>query len=218
MWEKMLNPILWSSIRSGCFIRTALTGLCAFLLFGIQAPAAVLAQSSDQGVLVRIRTEMGDIRVSVDTVRAPVTASNFLQYVDGGLYNGGLFHRSVHADNQPTDSIRIAVIQGGANPEKRDAFLDAIPLERTSQTGLRHLDGSISMARGGPDTATHSFFFCVGDQPELDFGGMRNPDGQGFAAFGVVISGMDVVRAIQMQPVDAQTLNPPIAIHAITRE
>ena len=79
-------------------------------------------------------------------------------------------------------------------------------------TGLRHLDGTLSMARDGPDTATGDFFICIGDQPELDFGGRRHPDGQGFAAFGRVVRGMDVVRAIQAAPADAQHLTPPVRI------
>ena len=96
-----------------------------------------------------------------------------------------------------------------------------IPLEPTSVTGLAHVDGTISMARAEPDTATSDFFLCLGDQPSLDFGGARNPDGQGFAAFGRVIIGMDVVEAIQRAPVSKdpqdpkvlrQTLAPPVVI------
>jgi peptidyl-prolyl cis-trans isomerase A (cyclophilin A) len=73
------------------------------------------------------------------------------------------------------------------------------------------------MARDGPDTATSEFFICVGDQKELDFGGRRNPDGQGFAAFGKVIDGMDVVRRIHDAPEASQRLTPPVAILRITR-
>jgi peptidyl-prolyl cis-trans isomerase A (cyclophilin A) len=91
-----------------------------------------------------------------------------------------------------------------------------VPLERTSVTGLRHLDGTLSMARDGPDTATSDFFICIGDQPSLDFGGKRNPDGQGFAAFGHVVGGMDVVRRIQAAPADGQSLTPPVRIRSIT--
>ncbi|MDA0379373.1 MAG: peptidylprolyl isomerase [Bacteroidetes bacterium] len=148
-------------------------------------------------VEVTIHTSRGDIEVAVDTVAAPVTSANFLRYVRSGFYDGGSFFRVVRMDNQPSDSIRIEVIQGGANRELEDLFFDPIPLERTSNTGLSHVDGTISMARGRPDTATDSFFFTIGNQPSLDFGGMRNPDGQGFAAFGRVFSGMDVIRSIQ---------------------
>jgi peptidyl-prolyl cis-trans isomerase A (cyclophilin A) len=73
------------------------------------------------------------------------------------------------------------------------------------------------MARSGPDTATHSFFICVGDQSELDFGGKRNPDGQGFAAFGQVVEGMDLVREIHAMPAQGQTLDPPVRIHRAVR-
>jgi peptidyl-prolyl cis-trans isomerase A (cyclophilin A) len=109
------------------------------------------------------------------------------------------------------------VIQGGVNPERRDECGPPIPLERTGVTGLAHRDGTISMARFTPDSAVSDIFICIGDQPELDFGGQRNPDGQGFAAFGQVIAGMDVVRAIQQQPAQAQTLTPPIPITSARR-
>jgi peptidyl-prolyl cis-trans isomerase A (cyclophilin A) len=79
-------------------------------------------------------------------------------------------------------------------------------------TGILHKDGTISMARSGPDTAASDFFICIGDQPSLDFGGARNPDGQGFAAFGRVVAGMDVVRAIHQAPADGQRFSPPIAV------
>jgi peptidyl-prolyl cis-trans isomerase A (cyclophilin A) len=84
-------------------------------------------------------------------------------------------------------------------------------------TGLQHKDGTFSMARTTPDTGRNEFFICVGDQPSLDFGGPRNPDGQGFAAFGHVVRGMDVVRRIQMSPADGETLSPPISIVRIRR-
>ena len=90
-------------------------------------------------------------------------------------------------------------------------------LERTRDTGLTHVDGAISMARDGPDTATSDFFVCVGAQPELDFGGKRNPDGQGFAAFGRVVSGMDVIRKIHAAPASGQSLAPPVKILGASR-
>src|SRR4029079_6101444 len=105
------------------------------------------------------------------------------------------------AANQPRDTVRIAVIQGGPNPDRSSSGFAPIVLERTSVTGLHHLDGTISMARSGPNSATSDFFICVGDQPALDFGGHRNLDGQGFAAFGQVTDGMSIVRAIQASPV-----------------
>ncbi len=168
-------------------------------------------------VRVVVETEMGTFELDIDVDRAPVTAANFLRYVDGGQYDGGTFFRTVHAANQPNDSIRIAVVQGGRNPDSGDDAFPPIPLERTSETGILHTDGAVSMARGGPDTATHSFFICIGDQPSLDFGGMRNPDGQGFAAFGTVVEGMDVVRAIHTAPYEAQQLTPPVEIVRVYR-
>ena len=166
---------------------------------------------------VVIETEAGDIHVTLEDERAPGTVANFLRYVDAGMYDSGRFHRVVRMDNQPDDAIRIEVIQGGVNLERMTENGAPIPLERTSVTGLRHRDGTISMARFRPDTAVSDFFICIGDQPELDFGGMRNPDGQGFAAFGQVTRGMDVVRTIQSGVTDGQTLIFPARIISIRR-
>jgi peptidyl-prolyl cis-trans isomerase A (cyclophilin A) len=174
---------------------------------GQPAPAATVRTP----VIVRLETTLGTIDVEIDTARAPVTAANFLGYVSRGDYTGGRFHRTVRAGNQP-NRILIDVVQAGRDPAATRPDLPPIPLERTSVTGLRHLDGALSMARDGPDTATSDFFICVGDQPELDFGGKRNPDGQGFAVFGRVVAGMDVVRRIHAAPADGQSLTPPIAI------
>jgi peptidyl-prolyl cis-trans isomerase A (cyclophilin A) len=165
---------------------------------------------------VVIQTPLGSMEVEVDTVRAPTTSRNFLRYVDQGSYRGGRFHRTVRSDNQPENRVRIAVIQGGLDSLRAKDF-PPIRLERTTETGLSHRDGTISMARDGPDTATSDFFICIGDQPELDFGGKRNPDGQGFAAFGKVVRGMDVVRQIQTARAQGQRLTPPIEIVDITR-
>ncbi len=182
-------------------------------------PAFLLASAArrDAGLpRVRVETSLGAIVIEVDTVRAPVTAANFLRYVDAGMYDGGRFHRTVTLANQPQSPVKIEVIQGGLDPARHRDFAP-IPLERTDITGLRHRDGVVSMARGGPDTATSDFFICIGDQPALDFGGARNPDGQGFAAFGRVVSGMDVARRIQHAPADGQRLTPPVAIVSARR-
>ena len=104
------------------------------------------------------------------------------------------------------------MIQGAASAGREKEYFPAIPLERTSVTGLSHVDGALSMARDGPDTARDEFFICIGPQPSLDFGGARNPDGQGFAVFGRVTSGMDIVRRIQMSPAEGQRLTPPVKI------
>lgn len=166
---------------------------------------------------VLIQTELGDIEVQLNTLAAPVTVTNFLRYVHEGLYADGAFFRTVTASNQPTNQVKIEVIQAQANPARQSSFYAAIPLERTRDTGLRHQDGTISMARAELDTAQDHFFICIGDQPELDFGGRRNPDGQGFAAFGQVTKGMDVVRKIHTAPCEEQILNPPIRIQRAIR-
>ena len=184
------------------------------LLAGLLALAAFAAAAAE-APLVLIKTEKGDITVEVDHARAPVTAANFLRYVDGKLYDGSVFHRTVTLDNQPDDAVRIEVIQGGLLPDAK-AF-PPIAHETTATTGLKHLDGTISMARGTPGSATSSFFFCIGLQSELDFGGKRNPDGQGFAAFGKIVSGMDVVKAIHVLPAEGQALKPPVKIISIRR-
>jgi peptidyl-prolyl cis-trans isomerase A (cyclophilin A) len=165
--------------------------------------------------MVEIQTSLGTIEVEVLREAAPVTAENFLRYVRGGFYDGGRFHRTVTPDNQPGQAVKIEVVQAGVNPAREKEEFAPIPLERTSVTGLRHQDGAISMARAEPDTATSDFFICIGDQPELDFGGIRNPDGQGFAAFGRVVRGMNVVRKIQRSPAEGQTLTPPVEILSI---
>jgi peptidyl-prolyl cis-trans isomerase A (cyclophilin A) len=168
--------------------------------------------SAEGSVQVRLETELGDIVLAIDTAHAPATSANFLRYVAGGFYDGGRFHRTVKPDNQPNNDVRIEVIQASINPNRvADAF-PSIPLERTTVTGLTHTDGTVSMARFAVDSANYDFFICIGDQPELNFGGKRYTDGQGFAAFGHVISGHNIVRAIQQSPVQAQKLTPPILI------
>ena len=193
------------------------------VMVAAMAVAAIAeAQSNPQ---VRVQTELGDIVLELDPKRAPNTTANFLKYVDAGHYNGGTFHRGVKMDNQPESKVKIEVIQAGVNPEFGKSGFPSIPLERTSVTGILHKDGVVSMARGAPDSATSGWFICINDQPSLDFGGNRNPDGQGFAAFGRVISGMDVVRKIQAAPsspdrstnVEAQRLMPPIKILKVSR-
>ncbi|MGE5835003.1 MAG: peptidylprolyl isomerase [Acidobacteriota bacterium] len=176
-------------------------------------------------VLVRIETPFGNIDLAIDVKHAPVTAANFLKYVDAGLYNGGRFNRVTRPDNYtpaPPNRPMMELIQGGMSPDRAAEKFPAIPLERTSVTGLKHVVGTVSMARGGPDSATSEFFILLNDQPSLDFGGMRFDDGQGAAAFGKVIAGLDVVRTIQAQPLQSkdqnpQSLNPPVPIVKVYR-
>ena len=190
-------------------------------VLGIALALAALACRSRPGpappVRIEIRTALGAITAELDPGRAPATVANFLHYLDAGLFDGGRFHRAVTPENQPRDAVRIEVVQGGPSPARAVQGFPPIALERTSATGLRHLDGTLSMARSDPDTATSDFFVCIGDQPALDFGGPRNPDGQGFAAFGRVVAGMDVVRASQATPTRGQQIDPPVAIESIRR-
>jgi peptidyl-prolyl cis-trans isomerase A (cyclophilin A) len=190
--------------------QACLFGLAALLVLGAAEPAPP--------VRVLVQTEKGDIEIELDAAKAPATVANFLRYVDGKFYDAGTFHRTVCRDNQPDNKVKIEVIQAGIDPKRAKEEFPAIKLERTNRTGLAHKDGTISMARDGPDSATSDFFVCVGDQPELDFGGKRNPDGQGFAAFGRATKGMDVVKKIQAAPADGQQLLPPVKILRIRRQ
>ncbi len=192
------------------------SGLLVWVLVLSALALAVPARAQDLPRVI-IKTEMGSIEAEVDTIHAPITSANFLRYVDLGFYQFGRFHRTVRADNQPNDKVKIAVVQAGLDSLRVKDF-PPIKLERTKVTGLKHKDGTLSMARDGPDTATSDFFICIGDQPALDFGGKRNPDGQGFAAFGRVVLGMDVVRKIQNAPAHGQKLQPAVAILGIVRK
>ena len=195
--------------------------LLVFACLWLSTAAFAQPKPNAPGDLVRvlIQTELGEIEVEVNAKAAPATVANFLRYVDAGHYDGGRFHRTVklNPNNQPNNTVKIEVIQAGADPDKAKLDFPAIKLERTNATGLLHKNGVISMARSGPDTATSDFFICIGDQPELDFGGTRNADGQGFAAFGKVVKGMDVVKKIQHSAAEGQNLKPPINIIAAKR-
>jgi peptidyl-prolyl cis-trans isomerase A (cyclophilin A) len=193
--------------------------LVVALVVILALPVAARAQAP---VTVVIETSAGGIEVALEPACAPGTVANFLRYVDAGLYDGGRFHRAVRMDNQVRQDAKIEGIQGGRDPERAKAGpgFGAIPLERTSVTGLRHVDGAISMARGSAaDSASSDFFICIGDQPSLDFGGARAADGQGFAAFGRVVSGMDVVRAIQRGATnEREQLLVPVTIVRVARK
>jgi len=169
--------------------------------------------------LVRVETPLGAFVIAVDPARAPVTVANFLAYVDAGQLDGGSVYRIVNLANQtPQTKHRIEVVQWGMNlPDNQPPPRPAIAHETTRQTGLKHLDMTVSMARNAPGTAAAEFFICIGDQPSLDFGGGRNPDGQGFAAFGQVVSGQDAVRAIHARGGAEQFLKQPIAIGKVAR-
>ena len=169
---------------------------------------------------VRIATEIGDIVVEIYENKAPATARHFLRSVDEGYYDGSTFYRAARsADNQPGDEVKIDVVQGGFfdNQDETKCPHPFIDLETTDQTGIRHLDGVISMGRDTPDSVNTLFFICVGDQPVLDTGGMRHKDGLGFAAFGRVTAGMDLVRRMHGMKTEGQYIVPQVGILSMTR-
>jgi peptidyl-prolyl cis-trans isomerase A (cyclophilin A) len=193
------------------FVALAFALAAALSVFGINGP------DSAKPVIVVFETSLGKFEVEVDVAKAPVTAANFLKYVDDGAYNNGFFHRTVRPDTESRTDYPIQVVQSSVAKGSKE--YPAVKLERTNTTGLKHLAGTISMARSAADTATSDFFICITDSPELDFGGRRNADGQGFAAFGRVVTGMDVVKKIQASPTQSnangklgQSLTPPITI------
>ena len=168
-------------------------------------------------ITISMETELGSIQMVLYPDRAPITVSNFFRYVDENRYKDFHFYRVVHMENQPDNDVKIEVIQGGLGFDKHPMELPTILHETTDKTGIRHLNGTLSMARLEPGTASSEIFICINDQPELDFGGKRNPDGQGFAAFGKVISGMDVVRKIQLLPETNQILDKVVKVNSIQR-
>lgn len=148
----------------------------------------------DRSCNVVIDTALGPIEVRLELTRAPLSSGDFLKYVDSGLYAGGAFYRTVRPDIDP-NPVKIEVVQGGLTDESK--YLPPIAHEPTHRTGLRHRNGTLSIARDAVGTGTAgAFFICIGDQPELDFGGKRNPDGQGFAAFGQVTRGMKLLHTM----------------------
>ncbi len=175
---------------------------------------AITLMSCNNTINCEIETTEGTIIVELYPDKAPITVANFLKYVDAGLYTNGSFFRVTTPENEATRDIKIEVIQGGKG-EGKD--FDAIEIETTEKTGILHKNGTLSMARSEPNTATNSFFICINAQPALDFAGKRNPDGYGFAAFGKVIKGMDIVRKIQSGENKNQRLIEPVMIRSIKR-
>lgn len=169
-----------------------------------------------QNPQVVFKTELGDIKVEVFVQQAPISAGNFLTYVNDSLYINSVFYRVVTLQNQPNSKLKIEVIQGGLFSDERTHYAPILH-ETTQTTGILHKSGVISYARAEPGSAGSEIFICIGDQPELDFGGKRNPDRQGFAAFGKVIEGMDIVRKIQQLPEKDQMLIQQVKIFNIER-
>jgi peptidyl-prolyl cis-trans isomerase A (cyclophilin A) len=166
--------------------------------------------------MVLISTDLGEISLVLYPEQAPVTVANFLSHVENGDYTNSIFYRVVRLDNQPYNEVKIEVIQGGLYHDEVVDTIRPIAHETTQKTGILHSNGVISMARNKPGSASTEFFICIGDQPALDFGGKRNPDGQGFAAFGKVLDGMEVVRAIQALPDEGQYLKKQVIIREIS--
>ena len=196
------------------------------ILFFLPALLSLVATASadDEVVRVVMATSQGEIGIDLYVDKAPLTAGNFLQLVDGEHLDGGSFYRVVSFEND-NGKPKIEVIQGGLGDERESPF-QPIGHETTGQTGILHTDGVISMARGDVGTASSEFFICIGDQPGLDQGNVRNPDELGFAAFGKVASGMDVVRQINQLPADGPTdsaytkgqiLTEPVIIVSVRR-
>lgn len=170
-------------------------------------------------VHLKLQTEWGDVLLDVDTAHAPLTAANFLRYVDAGRYDGGAFHRALTRGNQAGHAAAVELVQASVARRHRGQDFPAVALESTDLTGLRHLDGTLSMARdAAPDSATSQFFVTLGAQPQLDAGGRRHPDGRGFAAFGRVTAGLDVLRRIQSAPLQGERLVAPVRILRILRQ
>ncbi|BAV09984.1 peptidyl-prolyl cis-trans isomerase A (cyclophilin A) [Filimonas lacunae] len=168
---------------------------------------------------VVIETRDGDIEIELYPDKAPKTVAAFLSYVDSGLYKNTSFYRVLTDDNQPSNAPKSNLIQGGLwrTNHTKAGSLPGIPHETTQQTGIQHLNGTVSLARTTPGSGTTEFFICVGDQPGFNYGGANNDDGQGYAAFGRVVKGMKVVKAVYNRPEDDQYFKPVVSIYNITR-
>jgi peptidyl-prolyl cis-trans isomerase A (cyclophilin A) len=168
---------------------------------------------------VKIETRFGAIEVELYADKAPKSVAAFLSYIDSGYYKNASFYRVLNDDNQPSDADKSEVVQGGIwkTNYALSASLRGIPHESTKQTGILHKTGTISLARQAAGTANTEFFICLGDQPGFDYGGANNADGLGYAAFGKVVKGMDVVKEIYDSPENEQSFDPQIFIYNIVR-
>jgi len=194
------NNTVNRSIRSAALLAT---------LFVLPATASVQ---------VEIKTAEGTMTAQIETEAAPITACNFLRYVQAGAYEGGEFFRTVRSDAPVPglNQVPIDVVQARASAGVMHNQFGQIALERTSVTGLSHRAGALSMARLDPDSATSSFFIVTQDSPELDFGGKRYADGQGFAVFGQLVEGLPLLRQIQLGEAEQEQLTTPVLIEQVT--
>lgn len=166
-----------------------------------------------------IVTKFGDIEVELYPQQAPKTVAAFLSYIDSGYFKNAAFYRVLRDDEQPTNAPKAELIQGGIwqTNYKLAETIPGIPHETTQETKILHKDGVISLARQEPGTANTEFFICVGDQPGFDYGGANNPDGQGYAAFGKVVKGMNVIRSIYNAPESDGQFEPLVYINKIKK-
>jgi peptidyl-prolyl cis-trans isomerase A (cyclophilin A) len=170
---------------------------------GVLMLAPQAAWSADDRPRVALKTALGMIVLELRADRAPVTTSNFLHYVEAGHYDGASFYRAAKAPGAAT----LGLIEGGLQNDPARLFAPIVH-ESTAATGLSHIDGTISMAREAPGTATADFFICSGPSSYLDAHPGAPGDNAGYAAFGQVVQGMDVVRAILARPTSEQARNP----------
>lgn len=190
------------------------------LIFGWIFLMACVDKPTKGNPHVVIETKYGEIELELFLDKAPKTAGAFLSYVDDGLYEKTSFYRVLNMNNQPSNAPKTEILQGGLWKTKYAIAKDiaGIPHESTGQTGIKHTDGVISVARLEPGTANCEFFICIDDQPGLDEGGENVKDKLGYAAFGKVTKGMNIVRKIYMQNDRGQYLDPPVAIYTIKRK
>ena len=167
-------------------------------------------QAEENSVTITIETEFGAIEANLYPDRAPITVANFLRNIDAGLYKNGLFYRVLTQDPSPFGALSL--IQGGQNMEM--AKRAPIEHETTATSGLSHTDGVLSMARLAPGTATSHFFICIGDNTGLDYSRAKGDSVErpGYAAFGQVTKGMEVVRKIQRHPFGHRDANDPLVV------
>jgi peptidyl-prolyl cis-trans isomerase A (cyclophilin A) len=172
----------------------------AIVSLALLASGHSLAAEKKSAVRVELETELGRVLVEVLPSVAPLSACDFIAYTDAGLYEGAGFYRVVRLDNDH-GTPKIEVVQGGLMDESKERV--PVAHESTQKTGLKHVDGALSLARGDVGTGSAAAFFVViGNQPGLDHGGTRNKDEQGFAVFGRVVEGMDIVRRIHGMKAD----------------
>lgn len=197
-----------------------IAGILSVCLLSVILLLSACSEKKDKNPHIIIETKFGKIEAELYPQQAPQTVNAFLSYVDSGFYKNCSFYRVLNPENQPSDAYKAELIQGGMwrSNYKKALAIKGIPHESTQQTKILHRDGVLSLARLEPGTATTEFFICIGNQSGLDFGGENNPDGQGYAAFGKVVKGMDVVNRIHRQPDQNQSFYPPVSIYNIVRK